>query len=216
MSTSTDWDVVERVVADGRDELATLTTARDLYQWAKDHDVDGKMRFGKFKTILKKHTGQNFDEIREEGRKQRAAALAAAAADAPSVSLLAAGAVAPEGEAGAYAICTADGDTVWRGDFYDDDRHFDGTETSAHVSAAHKAVWLAGKARAEKDLEALRLIVTVSDHHVSAAELAAEGARYRVVVELVVCDTATAADESVDEPGFVSWRGTNLAGLING
>lgn len=44
-----------------------------------------------------------------------------------------------------FAICDRNGDPLWHGRFFDDDRGFDGEQSSGEMEAAKKAVWLAGK-----------------------------------------------------------------------
>lgn len=44
-----------------------------------------------------------------------------------------------------FGITTADGEPVWYGRFFDDDRDFNGEQSSGEMAAAKKAVWLASK-----------------------------------------------------------------------
>ena len=59
-----------------------------------------------------------------------------------------------------FGITDRAGDPVWHGRFFDDDRDYDGEQSSGEMAAAKKAVWLAGKiAGAAGETVALTLFV---------------------------------------------------------
>jgi len=60
-----------------------------------------------------------------------------------------------------FAICDRDGKPLWYGRFFDNDREFDGEQSSGEMAAAKKAVWLAGKIKEAIGADSLRLTLMV-------------------------------------------------------
>ena len=53
-----------------------------------------------------------------------------------------------------FAICNAEGEAVWYGKFFADDRDYNGEQSTGEMAAAKKAVWLAKKVADETGAKA--------------------------------------------------------------
>ena len=209
-SSSAQWDEVGKAVKEGADELRLLTTHSDLYAWAKEHKFATASMFPKFKTELSKRLDIDYDELRSIAQRQRLTQIEADAAGGPLVELWAAG----DDEVSSYAVCGPDGLVAWYGEFYEEDKiRKEGDQNSADLSAAGKAVFLAGKVREELEVSALTVRIHVLNHHVRAEDLMRAALGAGVVVEIDVDDDTTALDWC-REPGSKSWRETKLERLV--
>ncbi|MDV8071279.1 hypothetical protein R4P64_32710 [Rhodococcus sp. IEGM 1366] len=150
------------------------------------------------------------EELRSMAQRQRLAQIEADAADGPLVELWAAG----DDKVASYAVCGPDGLVAWYGEFYEEDKiRKEGDQNSADLSAAGKAVFLAGKVREELEVSALTVRIHVLNHHVRADDLMRAALGAGVVVEIDVDDDTTALDWC-REPGSKSWRETKLERLV--
>lgn len=209
-SASAQWDEVGKAVKEGAEELRLLTTHSDLYAWAKEHKFATASMFPKFKTELNKRLDIDYDELRSIAQRERLAQIEADAADGPLVELWAAG----DDEVSSYAVCGPGGLVAWYGEFYEEDKiRKEGDQNSADLSAAGKAVFLAGKVRGELEVPALTVRIHVLNHHVRADDLMRAALGAGVVVEIDVDDDTTALDWC-REPGSKSWRETKLERLV--
>jgi hypothetical protein len=209
-SSSAQWDEVGKAVKESAEELRLLTTHSDLYAWAKEHKFATASMFPKFKTELNKRLDIDYDELRSIAQRQRLAQIEADAADGPLVELWAAG----DDEVSSYAVCGPGGLVAWYGEFYEEDKiRKEGDQNSADLSAAGKAVFLAGKVRGELEVPALTVRIHVLNHHVRADDLMRAALGAGVVVEIDVDDDTTALDWC-REPGSKSWRETKLERLV--
>lgn len=206
-----EWDIASDAVTEHAEALRKMSTHGEIYGWAKDNDLTGRTLFPKVKAQLRKKLGIDYDKLRESTTEQRAGELAGAAADAPEIVLWA----AADDEAGTFAVCDGEGEALWYGTFHPDDRYYrKGDQASASLSAAEKAVYIAGQARREADLEAVRLRLLVSDHRVDTTTLTGSGVTARVSINLEVSDATNAALDWCRAPGFKSWRESRLDALI--
>ncbi|MDJ0491023.1 hypothetical protein QNA24_32080 [Rhodococcus qingshengii] len=209
-SSAAQWDEVGKAVKEGAEELRTLTTHSALYEWAKEHKFATQSMFPKFKTELNKRLDIDYDALRSIAQRERLAQIQAAAADGPLVELWAAG----DDEVASYAVCGPEGLVAWYGEFFDDDKiRKEGDQNSADLSAAGKAVFLAGKVREELEVDALTVRIHVLNHHVRSGDLMRAALGAGVVVEIDVDDDTTALDWC-REPGSKSWRETKLERLV--
>lgn len=209
-SSSAQWDEVGKAVKEGAEELRLLTTHSDLYAWAKEHKFATASMFPKFKTELNKRLDIDYDELRSIAQRERLTQIEADAADGPLVELWATG----DDEVSSYAVCGPDGLVAWYGEFYEEDKiRKEGDQNSADLSAAGKAVFLAGKVRGELEVPALTVRIHVLNHHVRADDLMRAALGAGVVVEIDVDDDTTALDWC-REPGSKSWRETKLERLV--
>src|SRR6478735_12471244 len=140
-------------VHEHRDARAGLEDQASIYAWAKENGFATKSLFPKLKIELHKQLGVDYEAMREAAYTLRQEQIAAAAVDGPLIEIY----TAADGQ-GSFAVCGPDGAVVAYGSFHSDDRVFiEGDQTSADLSTAEFAVFIAGQAREELDVEAVRL-----------------------------------------------------------
>lgn len=206
-----DWEKAKTAVTEHRETLTGLTDHAGIYTWAKENGFATKALFPKFKIELNKQLDIDYEALREESYALRRQQIEAAAADGPLLEVIAAA-----DAQGSFAVCGPDGAVVAYGDFHPDDRVFvEGDQTSADLSTAEFAVFLAGQAREELEADAARLRLHVLNHEIAADDPVIDRAalRSKVHVSIEVSDS-NAALEWTQEPGYKQWRETNLATLV--
>ncbi|MGV9865713.1 hypothetical protein [Rhodococcus koreensis] len=211
-TTAAAWEKAKSTVKEHGDDLRALDSHGALYAWAKEHKLATTALFPKFKTELLKQLGIDYNELREQAYAQRREQIAAAAADGPLVELW----TAADDEVNSFAICGPGGVVVTYNTFHDDDKTYRiGDQGSADRSVAEFAVFIAGKVREELDVEAARLTLHVLNHEVAADDpgltRSALGAHVTVTIEI---DQDNPAAEWCREPGYKSWRETDLRTLV--
>ncbi|WP_072713699.1 hypothetical protein [Rhodococcus rhodnii] len=210
-ASSAEWDTVENLVKNNVDELTAATDHLALRTWAADNGLATKTLFPKFKTVLLKRCGIDYTALREQARATERDEIAAAAADAPTVLLSCAG----DDEARSYAVCGPDGAPAWYGEFFADDKTWtEGDQSSADLSAAKKALFLAGKTREELKLGAINVELHVVNHDVTIDSLAFDAIRARAIVTVHIDDDGNDALEWCRENGYRNWREQNLSELL--
>lgn len=129
----------------------------------------------------------------------------------PAVDLWAAG----DADSARFAICADEGYVVWYNTFRADSGvHPAWTFRSADTVAAAKAIWLAGRIRADLQVPVVRLRLHVSNLQLDRPLLAVVAAKAGVALDI---------DKVTDNPaqdwcrayGCRDWRETVLAGLID-
>ena len=129
-----------------------------------------------------------------------------------------------------FGITDADGKPVWYGRFFDNDRDYNGEQSSGEMAAAKKAVWLASKI-AEKIGEAVRLRLRVDAQWLCYANgytgaykesggkaLQLAEAAQRLGVDLIVewvPGKENPADDYTICKGFQKWQDADLESLAN-
>ena len=210
MSTKADWTTAETAVRENADELRTLDTHTALYGWAKTHKLDTRTLWPKVKTEMRKQLGIDYNEIRDRVVAERAAQVVESAQDAPLIELWSAG----DAEVSTYAVCNADGTEAWYGEFHSNDNIYDrGDDLSAELSAAEKAVFLAGKALEHQGLEVVRLLLHTCHPDIDAASVAASAARHQVAITVDVAEQNPAVPQC-RVPGYQSWHEVRLDTLF--
>jgi hypothetical protein len=206
-----DWEKAKAAVLEHRDTLAAFEDHASIYAWAKENGFATKSLFPKLKIELHKQLGVDYEAMREAAYALRREQIAAAAADGPLIEIY----TAADGQ-GSFAVCGPDGAVVAYGSFHSDDRVFiEGDQTSADLSTAEFAVFIAGQAREELDVEAVRLRLHVLNHEVSADDPVLARAAMRARVDLSIeVSHSNAALEWTQEPGYKQWRETNLVTLV--
>ncbi|WP_064076532.1 hypothetical protein [Prescottella equi] len=210
-SSVQDWEKAKKIVAENADALKALESHGQIYKWAKDNGVDTGALFKRFKVELHKQLDIDYDAMRDEANALRREQIAAAAVDGPLLEVF----TAADGQ-GSFAVCAPDGSIVSYGAFHPDNTVFkQDDQLSADRAAADHAVFLAGKAREDLDVEAARLRLHVLNHEVDADDpvLVRSALISRVDVTIEVDDT-NPADEWTQEAGYKSWRETNLNILL--
>lgn len=210
MSNKTDWETAETAVDAHADALRAMTTHTELYGWAKDNKLATQALWPKVKTVMRQRLGIDYNAIRDQVTAQRAAEVAAAATQAPVIELWSAG----DAEVASFAVCDSTGEQSWYGEFRPEDRIYAGDDMSAEVSAADKAVFIAGKAREHAELPTIGLLLHTCHPDIDAADLAAAAARHRVAVEIDVDDQSPAI-ALCRAPGSHGWRDIRLEILLS-
>lgn len=210
-SKAKDWDKVQALVKPAMPRLTAMSSYSELRQWAVDNDLNTSTLFPIFKRELKKR-GIDYETMRAEAMQAAADELAAAATEAPELTLW----IYTDAEHHVYAVCSEDGEQAWYGEFFDDDPIYrgDGDQLRADQSALSSAVFLAGQARLEVDASAVRLTVRTSNHELTADRVTGSALKHRVALTVDVSDGNNPATEWVNEPGFGAWRDINLEKLF--
>lgn len=207
-----EWDIASAAVSEHAEQLRHMTTHSEIYGWAKDNDLTTRTLFPKIKAQLHKQLGIDYDQLRQTTNGHRAEQMAAEAVDAPEIVLWA----AADDDAGTFALTDVEGTALWYSTFHGQDKLYNpGDQASASTSAAEKAVYLAGQARREADLEVVRLTVRVSDHRVDGEAITKAGLQARAVVTIDVTDEDNPALEWCRAPGFRNWREIDLSALLS-
>ncbi|WP_045821448.1 hypothetical protein [Williamsia herbipolensis] len=209
MSSKTEWETAEKAVDTAADKLKAMTTHTELYGWAKDNKLDSRALWPKAKTVMRQRLGIDYNAIRERVTAERAAEVAAAATDAPEIELWSAG----DAEVASFAVCDATGEQSWYGEFRSDDRIYAFDDLSAELSAADKAVFIAGKAREHAELSTIRLLLHTCHPDLDPADLAATASRHRVALSIDVDDQSPAV-ALCRAPGSHGWRDIRLDILL--
>lgn len=205
-----DWDTAQAAVRNNREVLGSMTSHTELFAWAKSNGIDNASLFTKFKAELRKQLHVDYDELRQKAFDARTEEMAQQAADAPQVTLYAAG----DSEVNSFAVCSEDGEDPWYGEFHPNDKVTD--QDGADISAARKAIYLAGQAREQESLELIGLRLVVSNHRVTAEAVQRDSLRHKVFVTIEVVDNGedNPALEVCRLPGFRSWREVSLTDLV--
>ena len=130
----------KQVVTDRREELAAMGAA-ELLSAGKAAGFDSRAGFAAWKRALLA-AGIDYEAIRDQARSDRQVARAARVSHELVLFSDA------KARTGRFAICDADGQPVWYGRFFDDDRDFNGEQSSGEMAAAKKAAWLASRVAA--------------------------------------------------------------------
>ena len=125
-----------------------------LFAWSRANGLDSRAGFSAFKKALLAH-GIDYDALRS-GKRAEQAAEREAKATASLIFFCDA-----KARTDRFAICNAKGEPIWFGKFFDDDRDYDGEQSSGEMAAAKKAVWLASKVKAMIGAEAIRLTLNI-------------------------------------------------------
>lgn len=210
INDAADWDTARDAVRDNSAELKAMSSHTELFTWAKSNGIDTGSLFAKFKTELRKQLHIDYNELRQKAFDARTEEMAQQAAGVPQVTLYAAG----DSEVDSFAVCSEDGEDPWYGEFHENDRVTD--QDSADISAARKAIYLAGQAREQESLELIGLRLVVSNHHVTADSVQRDSLRHKVFVSIEVVDNGedNPALEVCRLPGFRSWREVSLTDLL--
>lgn len=210
-SDADQWDLARLTVRDNATELRAMTSHAEIFRWADDHGIDSGSLFRKFKTELRKQLHIDYDQLRADAIAARLSAMAEAAATAPVIRRYVAG----DSEVNAFAVCAADGEDPWYGDFHDKD-DVDDDQDTADLAAARKAVYLAGQAREHHELDLVVLELVTCNHHVTADALARDLVRHKVHAHIEVVDNAedNPALEVCRMPGFRGWREVSLTDML--
>ncbi|WP_228831605.1 hypothetical protein [Nocardia elegans] len=96
---------------------------------------------------------------------------------------------------GTFAVCGDEGRALWYGPFLDSDAdHPHGDRFAGTMAAAARAVWLAGRARADAGHSEATLHLVLTDPDVDTVTLACAAAMSGLVLDLVISEDNPALD----------------------
>jgi len=175
------WQQARAEVAAHAAALRGCTEHGQLYGWAVVHGLGGPRLWPRVKHELRAQLGVDFDQIRAATHAARRAAIAQAG-KGPHLRVWAAGDHVQQ----SFAVCGPRG-VLWYNNLTLDDWWYRGDQATAELSAAHRAVWLAGRARTLAKIGAAQLTVhlTAPGIHTDLLAGAAERARVALIVEPV-------------------------------
>ncbi|MFC4125299.1 hypothetical protein [Nocardia rhizosphaerae] len=123
-------------------------------------------------------------------------------------------AAAGDGVSDTFAVCGAEGRALWYGPFLDADvDHPRGDGATARMSAAGRAIWLAGRAREDAGVEKATLHLSVSTD-LDAVTLACTASMAGLALDLVVTDDNPALDWC-HAFGRLDWTAGPLTDLVD-
>lgn len=124
-------------------------------------------------------------------------------------------AAAGDGLSDTFAVCGAEGRAIWYGPFLDADvDHPHGDRAAAAMSAAGRAIWLAGRAREDAGAGKATLHLSVSDDELDAVTLACTASMAGLALDLVVTDDNPALDWC-HAFGRLDWTPGQLGDLVD-
>ncbi len=152
--TKTKKLTIRQKVELGLPELKEMKTNKELREWAVANGMDNRAAFPKFKDALLEF-GIDYEGIRTQIKEESKQVLQS---KITHELVLYTDAKASHSR---FAICGADKGVLWYGRFFDNDRDFNGEQSSGELACAKKAVWLATKVKELLKLDALRLTLKV-------------------------------------------------------
>ncbi len=175
------WQQARTEVAAHAETLRECSEHGQLYGWAVVHGLGGPRLWPRVKHELRAQLGIDFDQIRAATHAARRAAIAQAG-KGPYLRVWAAGDHAQQ----SFAVCGPRG-VLWYNNLTPADWWYRGDQATAELSAAHRAVWLAGRARTLAKFGSARITVhlTAPGIHTDLLAGTAERARVALVVEPV-------------------------------
>ncbi|MBZ8176209.1 hypothetical protein GSS88_00090 [Corynebacterium sp. 3HC-13] len=212
------WAEIDAVIQDNKTQLKSVATHEQLKEFASQQGWMNKADFGKFKVSLRK-LGIDYDVLRQrtfdKENEKRAERVQQLDDDAPRVHFLCAAIEDTSSGDGAFAIIAEDGEALWYGGFFEDDKtRRAGDLVSAEQSVAEKAVWFAHKCFEEAGHQLGRLELTTTCPELDIEKLCAMGYRYGIAVDIQVDDDDLRAVHMAEAPGYKNWQENNLADLV--
>lgn len=213
---------IASLVATNIDSLRDMSHS-ELFAWSRTNGLDSAAGFSNFKKQLLAN-GIDYEAMRTSARAGQRADLEAQATAGVTLYCDA------KARTNRFAICDAAGAPVWYGRFFDDDRDYDGEQSSGEMAAAKKAVWLAGKIRDAIGAPTLRLALKVDAEWLVFANRVADGAegggKARALGELArklnllltvewIAGSENPADQYTVAQGYLRWQDADLKSLVS-
>lgn len=195
-------------------ELLSMSTHKELREWALTQGLDSASGFSAFKKALIE-IGINYDELKDIAFKATEDELDAKITHNLTLYTDA------KASAGRFGICGADRKPLWHGRFFDTEDA--GEQSKAELCAAKKAVWFANKVKEANHLEAIELTLFVDaqwlcyqDHggqkgYVLTRECQKNNIRLTVYW---ISGKENPADEWTVGRGFQKWQDNDLTVLL--
>lgn len=205
----------KELVKQNESELLTMTTHKELREWAVSQGLNSASGFSAFKKALIE-IGINYDELKGAAIKQQEAELDAKITHALTLYTDA------KASANRFGVCDVDGEPLWHGRFFDTEDA--GEQSRAELCAAKKAVWLANKIKEANHLEALELNLfvdaewlTYQDHagqkgYVLTMEARKNNIRLNVIW---IPGNENPADKWTVANGYKKWVDNDFTNILN-
>lgn len=211
---------IKQKVAAEADFLRNAPVAA-LRGWALVNGMDSQAGFANFKKALLSELGVDYDAVRGEAKTAKAAATAATA---DFQTTLYSDAKASKDR---YAVCGPNGEPLWYGRFFDNDKTYDGEQSSGELAAALKAVWLARRIAEAAGATVIKLNLRVDAEWLTwaneaaagdkarggkARQLAAAAAKYGVILHVEhISGAKNPADKWTVADGHMRWDAADLS-----
>lgn len=131
-----------------------------------------------------------------------------------------------------FGICDKNGNPVWHGRFFENERDFNGEQSSGELAAAKKAVWLASKVKEAIGEDDLFLELRVDAEWLTWANevghkddqgqggkarvLGSQAKKFGIKLEVVhISGKENPADEFTTCTGYKKWSDNNLVDLVD-
>lgn len=214
----------KELVAANSSDLASMTN-KQLFDFSRAHGIDSASGFSAFKKALLT-IGIDYAGRRSESNAAKIATITAAAT--ASLTLF----TDAKARTNRFAICDAAGQPVWYGKFFDDDRDYNGEQSSGEMCAAKKAVYLATLVMRAIGATGIRLLLKTDAEWLSWANIVASdgdngkrGGRARDLAQYAhsrgillevehIPGVTNPADKFTICRGFQSYKDANLRALI--
>ena len=210
----------KQLVAENAEALKAMSVA-ELTQFGRDHGCDSRAGFAAYKKALAE-IGIDFDALRDQRREEKAEARQAACTH--EVTLIS----DAKARTQRFGITDAAGNPVWFGRFFDDDRDFNGEQSSGEMAAAKKAVWLARQIGNAVGAQAVKLTLKVDAEWLTwangtdakvggkARALREQAERCNICLEVVhIAGASNPADALTVCSGYKKWQDNDLAALAS-
>jgi hypothetical protein len=207
----------KQIIESHRDEYLAAKTHTELKALFERDGLATQHRWGKAVAAVIELGGIDYYAARDD---QRAASMDALRASVThEVELF----VDAKASYQRFGITDANGEVLWHGIFFDDDRSFsygDPNEQSAcECAAARKAIWLASKVKEAVGASALRLTLNVDAQWLctlsgKASVLASDARRFNIELNMNwVSGVSNPADTWTTASGFKKWSENDLVAL---
>ena len=215
---------IAAIVAENATELQAMTTTVELREVAISKGWNSQAAFPRFKKALME-IGIDYVAMRNGVRSEAVASVAALVTHEVTLYSDA------KASKNRFGITDGSGSPVWYGLFFDNDRDYNGEQSSGEMAAAKKAVWLAGQIKEKIGAGAIRLRLMVDAEWLTYANRVGApddngkgGGKARVLGELArrsgvvlnvewISGARNPADAYTICSGFRRWQENDLAGL---
>lgn len=209
----------KQIVSESIELLKPMSVA-ELVKFGKESGFDSRAGFASYKKALLSEVGINFDSLNAERREQKAADLESSCNYCVTLYSDA------KASHSRFAVCDCQSEVLWYGRFFEDDRDFNGEQSSGEMASAKKAVWLASKIAQAVGENSISLNLYVDAEWLTwangtnpkvggkAKALREQALRLNVALTVIhIPGESNPADRWTTASGFKKWSDNNLAAL---
>lgn len=204
---------VREAVAAGAERLRACTSHVDLYRYAAERGLHDPPLFAQFTAELREQLDIDYQAMRGSVHVVYACASASIAARATTRFSMSA---AADRVTGKFAVCGRSGDVIWHDTFDRFDHDLNGlrsNQCAADTAAAHKAIFLASRARCQFGADAAALRLTMATDELDTAALQRAAFAADLTLELNVRSNPPALPWC-RLPGSRQWLETDLPAVL--